>query len=1297
MVRILKVIVLLFFGISLSAQVADVTEGCVPLTVQFNSNTLSNYFWNFDDGGSSNSQSPEHIFTSPGTYTVELKEGAQGQSIGVVIIQVFADPVITISYDQPDGCIPSAVTFTPSIILDANVTIVEYQWIFGDGNVSNEVNPIHTYTERGTYTVSLSIKTDKTECDYLEIFPDLIDAFGITSNFTFDSPDLCEIPASVLFRYNGDNLPGSSYSWSFGNGETSTQKNPPIITYNDEGEFEVVLIATSPSGCVSTDTATVITNEPELIFTYRDSICAGETFVVALNTTCQQYIWDFPETFRPIDELHLTADGDYIFEKIINGWFPDPQPNVITITCITENGCEIDSSFTMHSIKPTADFTLDPMVGCSETEIIDYVAIDQSLQYYWMNETLLSSPSGTDTIICPERDSFYANRVKFYNYQMIVEDYLGCRDTMDRDFKENKTEACVHAMPNNGCVPLEVTFLNRTESEYELTTADWDLGDGTQRTSIGKDSITHIYTEVGDYYVKMVTRNTEGCQDTSAGVWIHVGDEAFAELEINIVADCFDVEAEYNLINATDNIDSWSYGGAINSHCLFSKTISTVILPILTLEDNGCFTELPVEADIIAPLGSIPDINYLITCDNPYDIELRLFDPILPGERVEWSIDGIVVTEQLEWTHTFTETGLHRVDVELFNADPDCGSIVDTKFITITDVKAVFDVDSTFCLGDIMVIDARQSQDAFTQSGKGYTYTIGNDRPFTIGIDTLSYMTRTPGWQTVTLKVIDQNGCEDTESKDVLVHNIGAEFSLPTDELCVNGTYIPTNLSFSDTTFSSTHWVAADFDTLPEWDPLSTEFEPALEYDDLVNYINDSMLVLSLAVVDHFGCTDTVQHEFDLYDIEADIVFDPGPGVCLGTEIDFSLEAVNLEQGDYSVSWDLGDGTTSEDSELTHTYQSSGLYEVGLNLTENEYNCIASDLTLIDVTNQPIANFSTSIDDVDPICYPTAVEFYDESIVDGFAFYTWDMSGDIVSNNTDPVYAFGKGEQTVTLTLLSPYGCKDSITQTFTLVGPEGMLLVENDTLCKDETLTGWVTDLVDVNLISWDLGDGTVVDDVEEVIHQYTFAPPSGETVLKVVLKSDENGCESILEHPVVIGIIDPSFGFEINPGFCGNSVNFAATDSIADQFVWDFGDGSNGTGAEVTQNYPTGTNYTIGLTVTDLLSGCVAELTEEIILEEQDAGFMMPNIFTPNGDNTNDYFNWVPQGIDESEIEVVTFRVYNRWGNLVYDNSTPSTGWDGRDTNAVAPTEVYGYYIELSIADCGVKSKKGNVTLIR
>ena len=61
-----------------------------------------------------------------------------------------------------------------------------------------------------------------------------------------------------------------------------------------------------------------------------------------------------------------------------------------------------------------------------------------------------------------------------------------------------------------------------------------------------------------------------------------------------------------------------------------------------------------------------------------------------------------------------------------------------------------------------------------------------------------------------------------------------------------------------------------------------------------------------------------------------------------------------------------------------------------------------------------------------------------------------------------------------------------------------------------------------------------------------------------------------------------------------------------------------------------------------------------------------------------------------------MIEFRIYNRWGQLVYDNDTPETGWDGNVNGNPAPSDVYVYKIVLNLPD-GQVEETGEVTLIR
>lgn len=87
------------------------------------------------------------------------------------------------------------------------------------------------------------------------------------------------------------------------------------------------------------------------------------------------------------------------------------------------------------------------------------------------------------------------------------------------------------------------------------------------------------------------------------------------------------------------------------------------------------------------------------------------------------------------------------------------------------------------------------------------------------------------------------------------------------------------------------------------------------------------------------------------------------------------------------------------------------------------------------------------------------------------------------------------------------------------------------------------------------------------------------------------------------------------------------------------------------------------------------------------------IPNAFTPNGDGINDYFK-----IEHTNYEkILTFKVFNRWGQLVYDGKDARTGWDGRVNGKPAPTDTYNYYIELVLPLGKHQVYKGTVTLLR
>ena len=118
----------------------------------------------------------------------------------------------------------------------------------------------------------------------------------------------------------------------------------------------------------------------------------------------------------------------------------------------------------------------------------------------------------------------------------------------------------------------------------------------------------------------------------------------------------------------------------------------------------------------------------------------------------------------------------------------------------------------------------------------------------------------------------------------------------------------------------------------------------------------------------------------------------------------------------------------------------------------------------------------------------------------------------------------------------------------------------------------------------------------------------------------------------------------------------------------------------------------FTYGVLITNE-NGC--EVFEDFTVTVFNNPVDMPNVFTPNNDELNQYF--LPVSL--VPVDLVQFKVWDRWGKLVYDNDSVN-GWDGKYPNGTeAPSDVYVYLVEYRIkgSTAGTKVLKGDVTLIR
>lgn len=256
---------------------ADKQSGGTPLAVQFTGTsplTVTQWQWDFGDGSTENAtlQNPVHTYATPGSYTVNL---TITHSLGTntvsntAFINIYSTPVANFTASNTSGKSPLTVAFTDTSMNSPT----SWNWSFGDGTYSTSQNPTHSYSTSGTsatsYTVSLNAtnlvgSNITTRADYITLY-----STSPIVSFTGSPRTGGTYPVTVQFN-DTSTLNPTNWSWDFGDGNTSTLKNP-THTYSWLGNFTVSLTATNTIGAnTSSKTGFITVLKPAPLSTYND-------------------------------------------------------------------------------------------------------------------------------------------------------------------------------------------------------------------------------------------------------------------------------------------------------------------------------------------------------------------------------------------------------------------------------------------------------------------------------------------------------------------------------------------------------------------------------------------------------------------------------------------------------------------------------------------------------------------------------------------------------------------------------------------------------------------------------------------------------------------------------------------------------------------------------------------------------------------------------------------------------------------------------------------------------------------
>ncbi len=374
---------------------------------------ITSSLWSFGDGTTSLETNPIHMYSDSGDYNVELMSitnfGCTARFADTV--EAFSHPTVSIAMNN--ACAGSPVQFSASSNVNTNM---QYSWNVANSHTFNASSFSYTFATPGSYNVMLtatsSLGCSGSIASIVQVYSNPVVSFA-TNETCLNSPTYFSNQSSV----QGAAI--SSYSWSFGDNQQSTQFNPPH-TYAAAGTYNAVLTAVSDKGCSSSVTKLVeVHPNPNVTFNAGMQGCApvNAAFVSNASVTSGNvtgWLWNFGD-----GEISTDAHPLHVFDHTGN--------YDVTLTVVSDFGCQ--ASYTQSDIikvfpQPLADFTADPMVADIQTPIVHFDNNSQNYVSYQWN-------FGDGTTTSTELNPVHAfNDTGTYTAMLVTVNNYGCRDTI---------------------------------------------------------------------------------------------------------------------------------------------------------------------------------------------------------------------------------------------------------------------------------------------------------------------------------------------------------------------------------------------------------------------------------------------------------------------------------------------------------------------------------------------------------------------------------------------------------------------------------------------------------------------------------------------------------------------------------------------------------------------------------------------------------------------------------------------------------------------------------------------------
>ncbi|MFN4285005.1 MAG: PKD domain-containing protein [Lacibacter sp.] len=1158
---------------------ASVRSGCFPLRVQFTDlsdpsfGTITAWNWSFGNGASSTEQNPQYVYTEAGNFLVSLtvtnSAGCTRTITRPNYITVTPGIVPGFTASPPARCTP------PETISFTNTTtgpgILSYQWNFGDGGTSTDVNPSHLYNTAGPFTVQL-VTVSSLGCTDTLTQTNLVRLNNFTTAIT--APATACIREAIAFQNTSAPQPVTSF-WRFGDGTTSTQINP-VKAYTNPGTYTVTLINQYAS-CTDSSTHTITINpRPVAGFTATNTIgCIAPHTVnfTDASTNAVAWLWNF---------------GDGTTSTLQNPSHTYTNLGNYNVTLIVTNNAGCTDTLTQNNFvriqRPVFNPLINPNEGCrllTSSFTANTTAIDGITAWFWD-----FGDGATSTLQNPTHT--YDSGT--YTIKLRVQTGLGCIDSVvltNRIRVGVKPNAAFSAAPLTVCAFAPVQFNNLSTGTPDQFS--WNFGDGNGSAAVNP---THTYQDTGLYTIRLIVFNNR-CPDTAEAIgYIRVLPPV---ARFNFSVNCTGTKQQVAFTDQSTQATSWLWDfGDGNTSTLQNPTHTYAALGTynvtLTTSNGSCSHSVTRQVRLVNESPAFT-ADRTTLCRN----EQVLFTGSVgnPANIVAhaWNFGNGTNGSGAVSTATYPASGTFTVQYITTDINGCRDTATRTNYIRVNGPVANFTNPAPqICIGNTISLQNTSTTDG-QNAITGTTWVMGNGTRVTTGTNPFVYTYPAAGLYSIRLVVQDASGCTDSVQRNEVVRVLDpqARFRIIDTPWCPGS-----NLTFenqSTGTFAPTYqWSFGDGGT-------STAASPVRSYADTGTYL------VQLIVREAIGCADTLAYPIRISRPRAAFTLSDSVSICQSLRVQFT----NTSTFGQSYRWDFGDGVTSTQTNPVHVYGLPGTYPVKLVVT-SPGGCRDSAFATVRMgSNNGTLTYAPTTG-----CAPLAVTL--QAATDVPLNYTWDLGDGTLVNTTDSIlnHTYLAGVYLPRIIIADNGGCfgildgTDSIRASGSrpdfdadlfVLCDRGTVQFSDSTISRD-IITGY----------SWNFGDGGT-STLQHPVHTYT-APGSYNVTLTV---QTQTGCTNSITKNAFVKVV-PSPQISI-----GGDTSFCMPASFQLQGVWNNPDTSTlswnwniGGQTFIGQNSGTVQRATADTVWAQLIavsaSGCRDTATQLVVVHP------LPNVFAGN-----------------------------------------------------------------------------------